>query len=307
MDTPPDDSKFVHTFEGAGSCPHCRYVLPRLVECAPVYFEKGCITCTHCGTGVELWQAALDRAIRLSQVAPWALESLGAAKTSVVMQMETGKYYQIELTEHGVPADAKILSVNCSSQGGEDGSVIPLDWKGNDRSPRFVGTILRMVAIPLGEGPVPRVGRVAMSVVWIRGEDSDAWPYLTTAFEAAAAREFAPSMVFAQSAVEISMMPLIEGRFRLHAPEKKVKRFTNYSRALDVVLPYICGEAGIVQMPAAVHDALDKLRDRRNKIIHVGAKAAAITPVEAMEGLCAAAFGFEYLRYVGPILSKGKK
>ena len=306
MDTEPNDSTFVRTFEGAGSCPHCCYVLPRLVDCAPAYFEEGHITCTHCGKEVDLWRASLERATRLSQVAHWALESLGAIKTSVVMQMESGKYYEIQLTDHGAPPDAKILGLNCTSQGGENGSVIPLEWKGNNRSPRFVGTVLRMFAVPLGEGPVQRVGRVAISVVWIRGEDSDAWPYLATAFEAAAAREFAPSMVFAQSAVEISMMPLIESKFSLHVPEKKVKRFTNYSRALNVILPYLCGEAGLPQMPVAVHDALESLRDRRNAVIHKGAKVAAVTPENAMEGLCAAAFGFEYVRYVRPILLEGK-
>jgi len=104
--------------------------------------------------------------------------------------------------------------------------------------------------------------------------------------------------------MEISMMPVIENRFRLYASRKKVKRFTNYSRALNVILPYLCGEAGLAPMPITVQDALDKLRDRRNNIIHEGEKEAAITSKDAMEGLCAAAFGFEYIRYVEPLLSR---
>jgi len=303
MNTVKSDQAWVSTFEGAGSCFKCRYVLPRLVDCAPSYFKNGFVNCSQCGERVDLWQAALQSATRLSLAGSWALTSLGAAKTSIVMPLETGKYYSVELTDYDVPADAKILARGYAGQGGD---VTAMEWHGNAPPLRFPGTVLRLVGVPLGEGPLPRVGRVGINVVWIRGDESDAWPYLTTAFEAAAAREYAPSMVFAQSAVEISMMPLIESRFRLHVPEKKVRRFTNYSRALDVVLPYICGEAGISQMPVAVHHALDKLRDKRNKIIHQGAKAAAITPEDTMEGLCAAAFGFEYMRYVSAGLSEKK-
>ena len=202
-----------------------------------------------------------------------------------------------------MPADAKILSRNYTGQGGD---VTAMEWHGNAPPLRFPGTVLRLVGVPLGEGPLPRTGRVAINVVWIRGGDSDAWPYLVTAFEAAAAREFAPALVFAQSAVEISMMPLIENKLRQHAPEKEIKRFIvdslTYNHALKVVLPYFCGEACVPQMPSTVAKALDKLRDKRNKVIHKGTKSAAVTPEDTIEGLCAAAFGFEYLRYAAPKL-----
>lgn len=294
-----DDS--LTTLEGAGSCPKCRYLLPRLVESAPIYFEQGFIACGQCREQVDVWQAALDRANRLSIAGASALLSLGAAQTTFVMQLEVGKYYSVELTNYGVPAGARILRRIYTGQGGD---VTAMEWHANAPPLRFPGTVLRLVGVPLGEGALPRAGRVGINVVWIRGEDSDEWLYLVTSFEAAAARDYAPSLVFAQSAIEISIMPLIESRFRLHVPRKKVRRFTNYSRALNVILPYLCGEAGLAQMPTPVHNALEKLRERRNRIIHDGTKTAAITPADAMEGLCAAAFGFEYMRYVRPQLSK---
>ncbi len=304
MEQHANDSTFVATLEAAGSCSSCHYVMPRLADCAPAYFRDGFVPCGHCGEKVDLWLVALGKAASMSFAPGWALAWLGAGTTNFVLPIETGKGYQVQLTDYGVPADAKILSRNYTGQGG---GATALEWHGNAPPLRLVGTILPLLGVPLGEGPLPRMGRVAIKVVWIRSEDSDAWPYLVTAFESAAAREYAPSLVFAQSAVEISMMPLIENRFRLHVPEKKVRRFTNYSRALNVVLPYLCGEAGLAQMPAAIHDALEKLRDKRNKIIHVGARTAAVSPTDAMEGLCAAAFGFEYIRYVGPVLLEEKK
>jgi hypothetical protein len=304
MELKANNPSFKATREGAGSCPHCRNIMPRLVDCAPQYFRDGFVSCGHSGHQVDLWKAVLEDAIRMSMAPGWALAALGAGSTNFVMPMETGKYYPVELSSHDVPADAKILTRNYTSQGGD---VTAMEQHGNAPPLRFPGTMLRLVGVPLGEGPLPRMGQVSINVVWIRSGDSEAWSYLVTAFESAAAKEYAPSLVFAQSAVEISMMPLIESRFRLHVAEKKVKHFTNYSRALNVILPYLCGEAGLAQMPKVVHDALERLGDRRNKVIHQGAKAAAITPTDAMEGLCAASFGFEYMRYVGPSLLKEGK
>jgi hypothetical protein len=309
MSTPDNMYENVFTHEGSGSCPDCHYVLPRLVECASAYFENGHVVCEHCGKQVDLWRSVLDRATLLP--VSWALPWLGATHTSIVMPMETGKYYEIQLTAHGAPPDAKILSAGFAPQGGENGLVMALEWRPNNRSGRFVGTVLRVVAVPLMEGPVPRVGNVLVSVVWIRGEESDAWPYLVTAFEAAAASEHAPSMVFAQSAVEISMMPLIEKKFCQHASAEQVKRFMGdalkYGYALKVVLPYLCAEVGAVQMPEVIRGGLNKLRKKRNAIIHTGTKAAAVSAQDAMEGLCAAAFGFEFIRHIGPILLEGRK
>lgn len=291
------------TREGAGPCPKCRTRLPLLVDCAASYFASGSFLCNHCGEKVDLWQASVDQAIRLRDISDSALISLGARQSWFTLLMETGKIYLEELTKHKIPADAKILSRRYAPQGGEQGAVSAVEWYPNDSTRRFRGTPLSLLAVPVMEGPLPRKGQVLVILTWVDANDADAWPYLARAFDSAAAREYEPALVFAQSAVEISMMPLIESRFELYVPHKKVKRFTNYSRALNVILPYLCGEAGLAQMPAVVLDALDRLKDRRNKIIHRGAKAAAIKSEDAMEGLCAAAFGFEYMRYVGPTLA----
>jgi hypothetical protein len=300
-----NNPSFVATREAAGSCPHCTYVMPRLADCAAEYFRDGFVSCNRCGKQVDLWQAVLNNAARMSAVPAWALGNLGAGQTHLVIPMESGKYHEVDLCKHGVPADAKILARNYT---GQTGDMTAVEWHTNTPPLRFPGTVLRLMGVPFGEGPLPRTGQVGIAVVWIRGDESDAWPYLTTAFEAAAAREYAPSMVFAQSAVEISMMPVIKQRLRRHAAADRVDNFMKdsltYSHALNVVLPYISAELGASKMPDAVRGALNRMRKKRNDIVHEGAKVAAVTPEEAMEGLCAAAFGFEYMRYVGPTLLK---
>lgn len=301
------------TFEAAGPCTKCHYILPPLVQCAPMYFESGYFVCEKCGHHVDLWQAARDRAAQLKWMI-WSLESLGAAQTRTHIMMETGKYYEVDLTAYGAPVDAKILHISysgggdSSSAGGSSGLVTAIQWHGNNPPQRMTGTMLRVMCVPLGEGVLPRKGNVGIFALWIRGEESDAWPYLVSSFEAAAANDYAPALVFAQSAVEISMMPAIAMRLRRHASQEHVKNFVvdalTYSYALNVVLPYLCGELGISKLPDGIRGALNKLRKQRNKIIHEGTKAASISHEDAAEGLSAAAFGFEYMRYVAPLLAK---
>jgi hypothetical protein len=293
------------TLEGAGSCLKCRYLLPRLVESAPVYFTQGFVRCGHCGDRVDLWQAALDRAIHLRFHGALALVSFGAVQTSFVIQVEAWKVCEVELTKRGVPDDARILRRIYT---GQSGDMSVLEWHSNAPPLRFPGTVLRLLGIPFGETTVSGPRPVGINVVWIRREESDEWSYLVTAFEAAAVGDFAPSLVFAQSTVETSMMPLIEERFRRHASTERVKNFMRgaltYGYALNVVLPYLCAETQVARMPDALRGSLNKMREKRNDIIHEGAKAAAVTAEDAMEGLCAAAFGFEYMRFVRPNLER---
>src|SRR5260370_42247340 len=98
---------FIDTREAAGSCPACLYRLPRLVECAPSYFNDGHIICKHCGAKTDLWQASLSHAVALSPKG-WALASLGAAQQSIVLPMESGKVYVVKLADHGARYCSKV-------------------------------------------------------------------------------------------------------------------------------------------------------------------------------------------------------
>jgi hypothetical protein len=221
--------------------------------------------------------------------------------------MESGRSYPINLEEYGVSAGAKILSVVFTGQGGADGAVGALLWHGNMVPRRIAGTVLHVMATPLGEGPLPRTGDVAIHVIWIRKEESDGWVYLLNAFEASADQEYAPAVVFAQSAVEVSLMPILTGQLSQYAEKKDVKEFLNgalpFAHALNVVLPNLCGLLGVPRIPHSILLALNKLREKRNKIIHRGATAANITSEDTAEGLSAAALGFEYMRFIKPKLS----
>jgi hypothetical protein len=142
------------------------------------------------------------------------------------------------------------------------------------------------------------------AIAYCSSSESDAWPYLVSAIESVATQDYSPALVFAQSAMEISLMPLIAGRFEQYASRRRVEDFMSgdltYGHALNVVLPYVCGQLGVPQLPEEIRGSLNGLRKRRNEIIHQGVKSESITDKEAMEGMTAAAFGFEYMRYIAP-------
>ena len=225
---------------------------------------------------------------------------------NLLIPFQTGSYRRIDIREHGAPEGARVLWTAYTSQGGTEGAITALEAHGNSPNRRIMGTEIQLYGIPLGEGTIPRTGNVAISIVWIRADDSESWPYLVSAFESIALRDYAPAMVFAQSAVEIALMPMISKRLGLRAGAERVKSFMRdaltYGHALNVVLPYLCGEIGIRPMPDAVRGSLNKLRGFRNKIIHEGVKSSEISAEDVTEGMTAAAFGFEFTRHLEPLL-----
>lgn len=294
------------SFDSAGPCSKCSCVLPALAQCAPEYFTKGFVTCQNCGAEVNVWEVASNYAAVLP--GPWGLTSLGAAQSRFAITMETDKFTEVQLTDHGVPEDAKVLNITYNSEWQEIGSVFPQETHGNTPMRRFVGTTLRLIGRPLGEGVVPRKGGVNISVIWVRSEDSLAWPYIVSALESFGERDYSPALMFAQSAVEISIMPIVAQRFKRHAANDSVRKFMSgelsFGHAFNIVLPYFCGELGLPKLPDDVRGGVNRLRKMRNQIVHEGIRSASINHQEAAAAIAAAAVGFEYMRFVAPELSK---
>lgn len=237
----------------AGPCPKCTYALPTLRSCAPEYWEQGFVKCRDCGAEMDLWSVALDF---YKASPPWGLTALGAQTTGFTVALTTHEYLEVELQNYSVPADAQILGLNYNSHHAENGSVCALEWQGMTPTRRIPGTILRLCGWPLGEGSLPRTGDIHIRVVWMTPEDSPAGPYVISAFHSVSAGDSAPAIVFAQSAVEISLMPLIEQRFLRHASNQVVQNLMRgaltYDHALNVILPFLCGEFGIAKLPEKI-------------------------------------------------------
>jgi hypothetical protein len=101
-------------------------------------------------------------------------------------------------------------------------------------------------------------------------------------------------------------MPIIRESLVRHASVRHVEGFTGgrltFGDVVNVLLPFMCGQVGIPKLPEDVRGSLNKLRELRNAVVHSGTSGSRITSQEAAEALCAAVFGFEYVRYVTPHL-----
>jgi hypothetical protein len=229
-----------------------------------------------------------------------ALVALGAPQTDFSEEIMLDKLHTINLTDHGVPEDSIVLSISYTPQGG---GVFPLEFHGN-RPLRRVGTSIKVFGVRAGSQETR--SRVAIHAVWVEKGSSDGWTYLTHAFEAFCGRQYSRVIVPAQSAVEVSLMPVIRELFRRHASAENVKGFLEnsltFGHAKNVILPLLCAQANVPMLPDAIRGSLNRLRGLRNDIVHEGLEHTAVTGEHAGEGLCAAAFGFEYVRYAGPLL-----
>jgi hypothetical protein len=277
----------------AGSCPQCFYVFPPIREAASVYFEQGFVTCSQCQAQADLWSVVLGRAIAQPPI-PMCLVGLGATQTSFMREIEADKYHEIHLSTVGIPAEATVLQVGYTPQSGEGGAVFPIELHGNVPQRRIVGNVLRLLgrAMLSGDGRRGSVCPVSIWVVWVHQEKDDGWPYVVSAFEAFIDRSYDRVIVPAQSAVEIGLMPVVRELFERHASVQHIKGFMGdrltFGNVINVVLPFVCGQAGIPKLPEEIKISLNKLRKLRNTIVHSGTGGHDITAQQAAEGLCVA-------------------
>lgn len=293
----------------AGGCPQCHYVFPPIWAAAPAYFEQGSVECGECNSKADLWQVVLARICTNPFIPSLALEQIGATRTRFTHTIEADKYHEIPLDSVGIPSDARILQVGYTPQGSADGGVVfPIEWHGNVPQ-RRISNVLRLLGRPgvSGDGTVGTVCPVAIWVLWVHQDTKeDGWPYLLDAFDALVREEYDRVIVPAQSAVEIALMPVIRELLERHSSVDHVKGFMGdrltFGNVINVVLPFMCAQAGVPKMPSALRGALNKLRQLRNDLVHKGERRASISKLESGEALCAAVFGFEYAKYARPQL-----
>jgi hypothetical protein len=134
-------------------------------------------------------------------------------------EIEADKYHEIHLNTVGIPAEATVLQVGYTPQGGEGGAVFPIELHGNVPQRRIVRNVLRLLgrAMLSGDGTLGSVCPVSIWVVWVHQEKEDAWPYVVSAFEAFIDRHYDRVIVPAQSAVEIGLMPVVRELLERHA------------------------------------------------------------------------------------------
>ena len=304
----PITKTVVPTSSHAGTCPHCHFLFPPIWEATPLYFERGYVTCSKCKQEADLWTAVLATTQIEHPVPQLSLVRLGATNTIFECEIAANKHHEVRLADAGIPEEATVLQVGYSAKGGPDGIVFPFETHLNVPQRRRIGNVLHLIgqAATEGDGTIGTKNPVGIWVVWVHQDSHDSWPYILHAFQEYVDGHYDRLIIPAQSAVEISLMPLIRELFVRHASAGKVKAFVgdrlSFSNAVDVILPFVSGQAGIAKLPEPIGLALAKLRGLRNRIAHQGHGGSKITSKEAGEGLCAAVFTFEYVKYARPKL-----
>jgi hypothetical protein len=305
--------EFPYTQSFSGACPRCRFVIPALSEVSDAYFEEGFVKCSKCGLAIDLWEATFERVIRLAGFTA-SLAALGPRITNLKIRLLATETVELDFTRYGISEGATILLVNYTPQGG---NCLPLETHANTPPRRFRGTKIYLYGwqMKTSEGvPIEEEfsgDNISVMVLWAPVEGSDApWLYLVDAIEAVTLGRFSQAIVPAHAAAEICMRPIVHSFLIKYSARKDVDRFLkqerrrmlSFSSILNDVVPLVCGLVGAKRLPDVIKDSLNDLRDLRNEFMHEGVLPTAVDAKRVRRLLCAAAFGFEYGKYLRQFL-----
>jgi len=298
---PSDD--FPRTFSFGAACASCKTSLPPLRDTAAVFFENGSVPCSNCKVAVDLWDVT-KKEFEMFRGTFIGLVGLGANQTVFIFDLQPGKIKNLDFTESGVPPSALVVSVNYTAQGT---GCFPIELHGNEARSRSYNPKASVYGACLGDSPGPV--KVAVAVTWIDElEEPEAWTMLADAFHAATDNRFSRVVVPAYSAFEVGVSRLIRELFLTVTSKESVDEFMvkdlSSASAVNVLLPFICRTLGIKDLVGDIRGSLTRLRRLRNKALHEGLRDVDVDSIEVAKLLCAAVFGFEFVRYARTKLSQ---
>jgi hypothetical protein len=292
----PSDGFFPRTFAWGAACLSCKTMLPPLRDTASLFFENGSVPCLKCGAAVDVWEVTKNE-MRSYIGTPIGLGELGANQTVFVFQLSPGEIKNVDFIEHGVLPTAVVVSVNYTAQGG---GCFPIEFHGNEARSRSYRTKATVYGATLGANP--GTTKILGMVTWVdESEEPEAWTMLADAFHAATDNRFSRVVVPAYSASEVSLSRLIRELLLKVTSKESVEEFMvkdlSAASGVNVILPFICRTLGVKDLPDDIRGRLTRLRRLRNRALHEGLRDVDVDKGEVGELLCAAVFGFEFVRY----------
>ena len=289
------DSEPIHTTPWL-LCRQCRYEFKADSRTFRDYFQGGVRECPGCRRAVDWWEEVVHALIEFFGLGR-AIELAGAQAVSATILLNPGEVKLVDLTEAGIPPEARILYLNLTTNGS---GAWPLLVHGNDVLHRTVGPRFHVYGRPFHESSGSP--KVAVWAVWFRPEDGEVvLPHLMDASREYSDGRFDRLVVPANIAVESALSPLL-GRFvEEFAAKDEARRFlrdgATYSHQLNVLLPMLAAFRKLPKMPEGVRTRLNRLRRLRNEIAHSGA-CQTMTRPDAAELLAAGIFGVRYVEFL---------
>jgi len=267
------------------------------------FFSGTNIQCPSCKQSVDWWQTAL-REVSENFMLSQAFGLVSARSTIFRVLLKPGMRTSYRLKDFGIPSDAKVLYVNYTPSG----PLFPAELHGNVATAKTSRQEVYLWPVPLGNDQDPTDTEVSVFVTWVpHSELDDSWKNMVTAFEAYVEGEYSAAVVPANVAVESSLSITLNNCLPQYVGKERTKSFlkdaATYSHQLNVVLPLLVGLLKLPVLPEQIRGLLNSLRGLRNDIAHLGATEKPIGKEQCAEVLCAALFGFQYVRLLQKKLS----
>ena len=288
------------------ACLHCSAPVPIQNEITIEYFRGVQTICPKCEKTLDWWKTVLQT-IRGNFMLVQAFAPVGARWTILNITLRPNLQTEVKFADHGVPADANILSVNYTPQGG---GLFPIEIHGNTPQRHVIPPIVYLWPRPLGEGSHSET-TVNVMVTWVpHTAEDEAWQNLIDAFQAYVIGRYQSEVVPANVAVESKLARLLAKFLYKSAKQDNVDSFlkdgATYGHQLNVLLPALLSRTGAPRLPTHIHTALNRLKNLRHQMAHRGVLDNPLEKDEAAELLCAALFVFHYLNLIRPILLEQK-
>jgi hypothetical protein len=257
------------------------------------YFYNKEIKCPKCGAKLDLWNS-------LMRHFQWEFPSylfavVGGNNTWSKINMKPNETVVINLQDLGIPADAKILQISYTPQGG---SLFPVELHGNVPNRHFIPTRIHLFGKPNGESVENTI--VLVVIDWVpKNEENEVWHNLIEAIESFSQYKYHLTIIPANVSVEAKLNFILFKYLTRIASKKRVSDFLSngatYSHQLNILLPLLADFEKFPLMPDFLRGYLNELRDYRNEFAHQGKYSKDIDKSTTARLLCSATFGLAYL------------
>lgn len=227
---------------------------------------------------------------------------IGANHTFTSITLRPGQRVTLNLEDHGVPKDSKVLDISYTP---DMGGLFPVEERGNTpyRFNQEIRHTINLYPIPLRMKEQPRGTRVAVSVTWVLHTlDDEAWQNLVNACRAYYTQQYQAVIIPANVAIEVRLGRLLTAFLENIVSKEHTRNFlTNsatYSHQLNVILPVLTSLKKVPTLPDNIRGHLNRLREHRNDIAHRGVSRKPLEKEDVRDCLCAALFGFHYLNLI---------
>jgi predicted Zn finger-like uncharacterized protein len=281
-----------------GLCPHCSTSIGHNDALIDAYLQGGEVRCHSCRQTIDWWTFVVDCII--AKRSPFTMFSaLGAVTNLFSIEMKPGEKRTIDLHDHGLPEDGRVLSLGYTPN---FGNLFPLEVHGNFPERCFPPSHVTLYPMPVDDQQ-PRMTVVNVMLTWVRtGGREESWACLLDAAAVYAARRFPDVVIPANVAVEARMTRLVGQLLSGAVSRKRVRGFlteaATYGHQLNVLLPALLSPHGVPMMPDHLRGQLNVLRRLRNRLSHEGVLKAPPDQESAAGYLAAAIFGFRYVDLV---------